>query len=190
MTLEELMGRVTPQLIYRGDAVRSFENMKHGSKYVAYSYGVTFNGNDYTVTVPMHQTIIDTPMPDMYNVTFSISSQMSGTMASISIDTKGWAGYYNVMIAADDTVYYIEPGDNATDSFVRSLASKFYDQAQKAVAGGHTVEQFLNSTCHKGNKQIMVQLESEKRYMVIVFAVDVEQGSLPVMRSMPVFAYI
>lgn len=190
MTLEELMGRVTPQLIYRGDAVRSFENMKHGSKYVAYSYGVTFNGNDYTVTVPMHQTIIDTPMPDMYNVSFGISSQMSGTMASISIDTKGWAGYYNVMIAADDTVYYIEPGDNATDSFVRSLASKFYDQAQKAVAGGHTVEQFLNSTCHKGNKQIMVQLESGKRYMVIVFAVDVEQGSLPVMRSMPVFAYL
>ena len=190
MTLEELMGRVTPQLIYKGDAVRSFENMKHGSKYVVYSYGVTFKGNEYTITTPMHQTFIELPMPDMYNASFTISSQMSGNMASITITPKNWDGYYNVQIAPDDSLYYIEPGSNPNDGLIRNMASYFYDSARKAMLNGASVEQFLNSSCYKGPRQINITLDSSKRYMVYVFAVQSEGGSIPVMRSVPSFIYL
>lgn len=190
MTLEELMGRVSPQLIYTGDAERSFVGMKHGSQYVVYSYGITFNGNTYTVTVPMHQTIVELPMPSMYDVSFNVSSQVSGTMAIINIEPKGWDGYYHVQIAPDDSLYFIEPGDNPTDGLIRNIASTIYDKARQAIAGGSTVEQFLRATCYQGPKQIHVPIESGKRYMAIVFAVESENGSIPVMRSIPTFKYL
>lgn len=190
MTLEELMGRVSPQLIYTGDAERSFSGMKHGSTYVVYSYGITFRGNDYTLTTPMHQTVVELPMPDMYNATFDIRSQMSGNMATITIKPENWEGYYNVLIAPNDSIYYIEPGSTQTEGLVRNLASYFYDNARKAIANGATVEQYLKSTCYKGTQQINMNLDPNKRYMIYVFAVASDNGSIPVMRSTLSYIYL
>lgn len=190
MTLEELMGRVTPQLIYKGVAVRDFAGMKPGSTYIAYSYGITFHGNEYTLLTPVHQKRIDIPMPKMYDVTFELSSQSSGGMAMFSIDPKGWTGYYNVQIAPEDSIYYLQPGVNMTESFVKGIASNFYDKARKSMASGMSAEQFLKGSCYKGAHQLNVSIESGKRYMLIVFAVESENGSVPVMRSMPSMLYL
>jgi hypothetical protein len=191
MTLEELMDRVSPQLIYSGDAERSFAGMKHGSQYVVYSYGITFNGNEYTLTTPMHQTMIELPMPNMIeNVSFTITSQVNNNMATISITPHNWDGYYNVQIAPDDSLYYIPQGENPTDGLMRSLASYFYDNARKAIANGSTVERYLSSTCYKGAKQINMTLDTNKKYMVYVFAVESENSGVPVMRSVPSYAYL
>jgi hypothetical protein len=168
MTLEELMGRVSPQLIYTGDAERSFAGMKHGSQYVVYSYGVTFKGNEYSLLTPMHQTMVEIPMPEMLDASFGITSQISGTMANITITPKNWDGYYNVQIAPDYSLYYITPGSNPSEGLFKSLASYFYDNARKAMANGSSVEQFLKANCYKGNKQINVTLEANRKYMVYV----------------------
>jgi hypothetical protein len=190
MTLEELMGRVSPQLIYTGDAERSFAGMKHGSQYVVYSYGVTFKGNEYSLLTPMHQTMIEIPMPEMLDASFGITSQISGTMANITITPKNWDGYYNVQIAPDYSLYYITPGSNPSEGLFKSLASYFYDNARKAMANGTSVEQFLKANCYKDNKQINVTLEANRKYMVYVFAVASEDGAIPVMRSTPNYAYL
>ncbi|MBQ5736984.1 MAG: BACON domain-containing protein [Alistipes sp.] len=190
MTLEELMGRVSPQLIYTGDAERSFAGMKHGSQYVVYSYGVTFKGNEYSLLTPMHQTMVEIPMPEMLDASFGITSQISGTMANITITPKNWDGYYNVQIAPDYSMYYITPGSNPSEGLFKSLASYFYDNARKAMANGTSVEQFLKANCYKGNKQINVTLEADRKYMVYVFAVASEDGAIPVMRSTPNYAYL
>ena len=190
MTLEELMGRVSPQLIYTGDAERSFAGMKHGSQYVVYSYGVTFKGNEYSLLTPMHQTMVEIPMPEMLDASFGITSQISGTMANITITPKNWDGYYNVQIAPDYSLYYITPGSNPSEGLFKSLASYFYDNARKAMANGSSAEQFLKANCYKGNKQINVTLEADKKYMVYVFAVASEDGAIPVMRSTPNYAYL
>jgi hypothetical protein len=191
MTLEELMDRVSPQLIYSGDAERSFAGMKHGSQYVVYSYGITFNGNEYTLTTPMHQTMIELPMPNMIeNVSFTITSQVNNNMATISITPHNWDGYYSVQLAANNTLYYIEPGSTQTEGLVRNLASYFYDNARKTIANGATVEQYLKSTCYKGTQQININLDPNKRYMIYVFAVASDNGSIPVMRSTPSYIYL
>lgn len=190
MTLEELMGRVSPQLIYTGDAERSFAGMKHGSQYIAYSYGVTFNGNEYTMTTPMHQILVELPMPNMYNVSFNISSYMDGNMAFINIVPENWSGYYNVFIVPNDSVYYIEQGGAIYDSLTRNLASKFYDNARKAMLNGATAEQFMRSSCYKGEQNINLTLEAGKRYMVYVFAVESKEGEIPVIRSVPSYHHL
>ena len=79
---------------------------------------------------------------------------------------------------------------NMSDGFVKGIASSFYDKARKAMAGGATAEQFLQSSCYKGVRQLNVPVEAGKRYMLIVFAVESDNGSVPVMRSMPSTLYI
>lgn len=190
MTLEELMGRVSPQLIYTGDAERQFVGMQPGASYVIYSYGVTFSGNSYELTTPLHNTILTLPMPDMYDVSFGINCKMSGTTASISIDPGEWSGYYSVQIAPEDSLHYIVPGSQITDSAIKSLATKFYNNARNTMKGGSTAEQFLRANCYTGFRTLDVQLQANKKYMVIVFAVESKDGEIPVMRSMPTIKYI
>ena len=85
MTLEELMSRVSPQLIYTGNAKRSFVGMQPGATYTIYSYGIEFDGNSYTMTTPLHSTIVDIPMPELYDITFGINVITAGGSVNISI---------------------------------------------------------------------------------------------------------
>ncbi len=190
MTLEELMGRVSPQLIYTGDAERQFVGMQPGATYVVYSYGISFSGNNYELTTPIHSTVVELPMPEMYDVSFNINCKMSGTTASISIDPGEWTGYYSVQIAPEDSLHYIVPGSQITDSAIKSLATKFYNNARNTMKGGSTAEQFLRANCYTGFRTLDVQLQANKKYMVIVFAVESKDGEVPVMRSMPSIKYI
>ena len=191
LSLEQLMSNVSPQLIYKGDAVRKFAGMQHGNSYVAYSYGVTFDGDNYTVTTPIYHTIVELPMPTMYtDVDFNVSSKLtSNYVVDLNITPSGWDGHYYIQIAPDDSLYYVSPGANPENFIIKALANSFFVTARGYMQKGSTAEQFLNSYCYMGSKQISLQLDAGKRYMVIVFAVESEEGAMPVMRSMPVFSY-
>lgn len=190
MTLEELMGRVSPQLIYSGDAEREFVGMQPGATYTIYSYGIEFDGNSYTMTTPLHTSIVDIPMPTMYDVDFNISTSFSNGTAMISVTPENWDGYYAVQIIPEDNILYTPPGQNLNDYTIKSIATNFYTTARNAIKGGSNVEQYLRTTCYKGPKSINMQLSSDKKYMVIVFAVESKDGEIPVMRSMPVVKHL
>ena len=190
MTLEELMSRVSPQLIYTGDAERKFVGMQPGATYTIYSYGIEFKGNSYTMTTPLHTSIVDIPMPNMYDVSFDVTTTMSNGTATINVTPDNWDGYYSVQIAPDDNLLYIPPGEKLNDYTIKSIATNFYTAARNVMKNGYSAEQYLNSSCYKGYKSINMQLSSEKKYMVIVFAVESKDGEVPVMRSMPVIKYL
>ena len=190
MTLEELMGRVSPQLIYKGDAEREFVGMQPGATYTIYSYGVEFNGNSYTMTTPLHTSIVDIPMPTMYDIDFHITATLSNGTATINVTPENWNGYYTVQVAPDDNVLYTPPGENLNEYTIKSIATNFYTNARNAIKSGYSVEQYLNSNCYKGYKSINMPLSSDKKYMIIVFAVESKDGEVPVMHSMPVIKYL
>lgn len=190
MTLEELMSRVSPQLIYTGDAEREFAGMQPGASYLVYSYGIEFTGNSYTMTTPMHSTLVELPMPEMYDVNFNIATSMTGNTLTVSIDPKDWSGYYYIQIAPDDSLHYIEPGTPMTDQQMKTLATKFYTNARNAMKSGASAEQFLRANCYTGFRSLDVQLQSGRKYMIIVFAVESKDGEVPIMRSVPTLKYI
>ena len=190
MTLEDLMQNVSPQLIYSGEATREFTGMQPGATYTIYSYGVEFHGNSYTMTTPLHTSIVDIPMPSMYNATFNVSATMSNGTATISVTPDNWDGYYAIQIAPEDNLLYIPPGESLNDYAIKSIASNFYTNARNAMKSGYTAEQYLKANCYSGYKSINMQLSSGKKYMVIVFAVESKDGEVPMMRSMPFIKYL
>ena len=190
MTLEELMQNVSPQLIYSGEATREFTGMQPGATYTIYSYGIEFHGNSYTMTTPLHTSIIDIPMPSMYDVGFNVNATMSSGNATISVTPDNWDGYYAIQIAPEDHLLYIPPGENLNEYAIKSIASNFYTNARNAMKSGYTAEQYLKANCYSGYRSINMQLTPGKKYMVIVFAVESKDGEVPVMRSMPVINYL
>lgn len=189
MTLEELMGRVSPQLIYSGDAEREFTGMQPGATYTIYSYGIEFSGNSYTMTTPLHTSVVDIPMPTMYDVDFNISISFSNGNAMISVTPENWNGYYALQIAPEDNLLYIPQGEHMSEYVVRSIATNFYTSARNAMKNGVSAEQYLRTSCYSGTRTINMQLSTDKKYMAIVFAVESKDGEVPVMRSMPVVRY-
>ena len=190
MTLEQLMQNVSPQLIYTGDAEREFVGMQPGATYTIYSYGVEFSGNSYTMTTPLHTSIVDIPMPTMYDVGFNVQATLSNGTATISVAPENWDGYYAIQIAPEDNLLYIPPGDPLNEYAVKSIASNFYTNARNAMKSGYSAEQYLKANCYSGYRSINMQLSSGKKYMIIVFAVESKDGEVPVMRSMPVIKYL
>lgn len=190
MTLEELMSRISPQLIFKGEAERAFNNMQHGASYVVYSYGITFDQNEYHLTTPINYTIVGLPMPTMYPVTFDISYQKSGSSYSISVSPNDWNGYYHIQLIPDTSVYYVNKGDLPSEYIVRAMANDFFKRGRQAMSQGQNATTFLNSNCHKGDININITLQSSANHMVVIFAVESEDDAIPVMRSLPSIEYL
>ena len=95
-----------------------------------------------------------------------------------------------MQIAPDDNLLYTPPGEKLNDYTIKSIATNFYTAARNAMKNGYSAEQYLKSSCYRGYKSINMQLSSDKKYMVIVFAVESKDGEVPVMRSLPVIKYL
>lgn len=187
-TLEELIPAAN--LGGKGTITRTFGSMQPGGTYVVYCYGIEVSGNDYTMTVPIHYNLVTLPMPTMYEVDFSADiSYSTSYMATISVTPENWDGYYYIQIAPETSIYYVEQGEALADYIIKGMSTSFYKNARTYMNQGHTAENYLHTMCYKGPKKINVQLEKNQRYMVIVFAVDSEDGSVPVMRSLPDLFY-
>lgn len=191
MTLEELMKNATPQLIYRGEAVRKFSGMQHSGQYVIYCYGVNFDGNSYELTTPIHHTIVELPMPSMYDVTFNLQTKTSeGGAVTLTVDPCKWSGYYSIQIAPGNSLQYTPEGEPLSQLTIQALANAFFNNARTSMAQGNSPDMFLSSSCYKGFGQYPLALERGNRYMIIVFAVESENGAIPVMRSVPTVTYV
>lgn len=189
MTLEELLLRT--ELINVGDAERKFAGMQHGNKYVVYSYGLELDGDEFTLTTPIHYTIIELPMPTMYDVTITADVTAGGSgLVTIIANPGDWDGYYNIQVAPEDSLYYIQPGTHPESYMIRGMANAFFNSARTSMKQGNSAESFLNSRCYSGAQTINLQLERGKKYMIILFAVESENGAIPVMRSIPSFYYV
>lgn len=189
MSLEELLMRT--ELINVGDAERSFSGMQHGNRYVVYSYGLELNGDEFTLTTPIHYTIVELPMPTMYDITISADIVTNGSGGvTITTNPGKWDGYYNIQVAPEDSLYYVPAGSLPDSYTIRGMANAFFNTARTAMMQGRTAEGFLNSFCYRGVQNINLQLDAGKRYMIILFAVESEDGAIPVMRSIPSFYHV
>ena len=187
-TLEELIPAAN--LGGMGTIVRTFGGMQPGGTYVVYCYGIEVSGNDYTMTIPIHYDLVTLPMPTLYDVDFITDISVNANyLATIAVAPKDWDGYYYIQIAPSTSLYYVEQGKAPEDYIVKGMSTAFYKKARSYMSQGHSADMFLSTMCYKGTNHISVQLEKGLNYMVAVFAVESEDGAVPVMRSMPDLFY-
>ena len=191
MKLEYLLTEaVNPQMLFTEEATRSFANMQPGATYVVYAYGVEFDGDNYSVTIPCQTLSVTLPNSQYYDAVFTVSPQVSNSgLASVAVTPKNWSGYYAVSVIPDSSVYYIPKGERMSEATLKAMSNDFYKRARQAIQDGASVEGYLKSSCFTGSQMFSISLSGGSKYMVAVYAVESINGAIPVMCSIPTIAY-
>lgn len=188
ITLEEFLWN--NKLAAMGTASRTFSGIAPLSQYAVYCYGIELNGEDYTISVPIHHTIVDIPMPDFVSAVFNARTTVSGTTVNIEAQCSVWNGHFYIQIAPETSIVFVEPGNEVPQSTIKRMSDSFYATARNAIRMGSTAESFLRTQCYQSSCNIPVSgLEPNTRYMAIFFAVRSDNGAIPVMCSEPTLAY-
>lgn len=191
MTLQYLLEEAaSPSPVFTEETTRKFSGMKSGATYIAYAYGLELKDNEYKVTIPLHRIEVNTPMKAFYDVSFKISTQVSGGVASIAVSPEGWSGYYTVNIIPDSSIYYTPKGELINEYSLRAMSDDFYNRARQAMQEGVSAEAFLKSRCYSGNYTLNASLSGGSKFMIAVYAVESENGGIPAMCSMPSLSYL
>lgn len=182
ITLEELLLNANKAI--RGAASNTYAGLMPGSRYLAYCYGVSLDGNNYEITTPLHYKVVNIPMPELRDAVFNISAESVGSKMRVTIKPDTWAGYYVMQVIPSSSMYYISPGDDLNMLSVRAMHSTFFDQVKNYTSKGGDVETFLRTSCYSGEKSVSLDLQPGN-YMLAVFGVSANDGYLPMMRTMP-----
>lgn len=187
ITLEEYLTKAG--LLSTGPITKYCSNLVPGSKYVVYAYGLDIDGNEYTMTVPIHHIVLSMPMPELHDISFAVNATNTGEQMRFNITPDSWDGYYTVQVVSPGSIYYVEPGEQIPSTVVKALNTTFFTQARTAMAQGIDAESYMEKHCYRGKSHVNVAVESGLRYMMVIFAVKSDDGLVPVMYSMPQIQY-
>lgn len=158
-------------------------NLYPGTEYVVYCYGVEFDGDFYEATTEICYTEISTTAPELVEVEYAIEADVTGNIATISIDPKEYNGYYYSYIVPETDRYYLHEGMEFNDDYMSYYRNGLLDEIEEKMEEGTSVSQL----CHKGKVTLTERLEPNKRYAVLVFTLSSDKT--PIIASLPTTKY-
>lgn len=183
ITLEELL--MSAEKAVTGEFTNVYKGLMPGSRYMAYSYGISLDGNNYEITTPLHYEIINIPMQELSDAQFDIRTNKVGTSnVRIDVEPKTWLSHYVIQVIPSSSMYYVAPGDKLTAVSIKGMHTTFFNQVKNYMIGGNTAQQYLDKFCKKGASSETLQLEKGE-YMVAVFGVSAIEGGVALMRTNP-----
>ncbi|MBQ4498830.1 MAG: hypothetical protein II985_01170 [Alistipes sp.] len=183
LTLEELLTRVDK--VVSGEFTSTYMGLMPGSRYLAYAYGISLDGDEYEITTPLHYELIAIPMQELLPAQFNIRTTATG-MSSIRIDVEPvtWNSHYVIQVIPSTSMYYVPAGEQLPMLSIKGMHNTFFNQVKSYMSGGNTSQQYLDKFCRRGVSGDTLQLEKGE-YMVAVFGVGAVEGGVAMMRTMP-----
>lgn len=183
LTLEELLTRVDK--VVSGEFTSTYMGLMPGSRYLAYAYGISLDGDEYEITTPLHYELITIPMQELLPAQFNIRTNATG-MSSIRIDVEPvtWNSHYVIQVIPSTSMYYVPAGEQLPMLSIKGMHNTFFNQVKSYMSGGNTSQQYLDKFCRRGVSGDTLQLEKGE-YMVAVFGVGAVEGGVAMMRTMP-----
>ena len=158
-------------------------NLYPGTEYVVYCYGVEFDGDFYEATTEICYTEIATTAPEFVEVDYTINADVTGNIATISIDPNDYNGYYYYYIVPDTDRYYLFENMEFNDDYMAYYRNGLIDEFDEALDMGTSV----SSLCSKGKIEVTERLEPNKGYVVLVFTLSADKT--PIIASLPATKY-
>ena len=187
-SLEDFL--VKSKLALHGEQKRVWQDMSPAREYVVYAYGIYLRGDEYECVTPVAYEIIGKRLPERTVEEFYIDIAAEGPEVSFSVMPKTWSGYYAVQIVEDSESGYIEQGlpfpDEAEDAVAEAffyIADHLYYFEEKSA------EEIMQQLGYKGNASFHKTLNANHRYMALTYAIDSEDGNVPMVASKPIVTY-
>lgn len=158
-------------------------NLHPNTEYVVYCYGVEFDGDFYEATTEICYTVITTTAPEMVDVEYNISVEVTGNVANISIDPQEYNGYYYSFIIPETDQYYIYKDMEFSEEYMAHYRNNLLDEFEENMDLGTPASEL----CHKGKVEFSERLEPNKEYVVAVFTLS--NDKTPIIASLPTLKY-
>ena len=159
-------------------------NLYPNTEYVVYAYGINIDGDNYEVTTPICHKVITTTTPELQDINFDITTEISGNSVKVTMTPEGYEGLYYSYIIPDTHNYYLPDGMELNADYLAYYRNTTLDTFNELINNqGIPAEQFCLSGIETRNER----LNPNANYMVICFAVS--QDQTPILCSTPTIHY-
>lgn len=158
-------------------------NLYPGTEYIIYCYGVEFNGDFYEATTEICYTEISTTAPELVNVNYDIDVEVSGNVATVTVDPQDYNGFYYTYIVPETDSYYLYENMEFSNDYMAYYRNGLLDEIEEMMEEGTSVSQL----CHKGKVTLTERLEPNMEHVVLVFTLS--DDSTPIIASLPTTKY-
>jgi len=121
---------------------------------------------------------------------FDATITAEGPEVSFVVSSKEWDGYYAVQLVEDSEVGYIEQGLPFTAEAEAAVAEAFFYVADHLYYFEEkSAEEIMQHLGYKGEAEFRKTLNANHRYMALIYAIDSDNGNVPMVVSKPVVEY-
>lgn len=179
-------------LARQGDISQEWTSLVPAEQYVVYVYGVKFNedGSDYTVTTPIYHEIVETPMNELSEVSFTqLITSLEGPKVSYQVTPHGYDGYYTTMIVDQSHDLFLDPS-TVDPNYSIKIAQEWMKSVNSYMGyQGMSAEDIIAQECCQGENIFEEVLLANSIYTVIILPIDIIDG-LPMVCSHPTAFFI
>lgn len=179
-------------LARQGDISQDWTSLVPAEQYVVYVYGVKFNedGSDYTVTTPIYHEIVETPMNELSEVSFTqLITSLEGPKVSYQVTPHGYDGYYTTMVVDQSHDLFLDPS-TVDPNYSIKIAQEWMKSVNSYMGyQGMSAEDIIAQKCCQGENIFEEVLLANSIYTVIILPIDIIDG-LPMVCSHPTAFFI
>ncbi|MBO5832014.1 MAG: BACON domain-containing protein [Alistipes sp.] len=187
-TLEEFLTK--SGIAMQGTQTKRWQDLSPAKEYVAYAYGIYVSGDDYERVTPIYHTTIEKRLPERIEESFNITITADGPEVTIDVAPQSWEGYYMVQLVEDSEAGYIEQGLPFTTQNEEQVAEAFFYIADHLYFFEEkSAEEIMQQLGHKGQATVHKTLNANHRYMALIYAIDSQDGGVPMVVSQPQVEY-
>lgn len=187
-SLEEFL--CNNNIALRGEQTKRWIDLSPAKEYVIYAYGIYTHGDEYDAITEVAHFVIESRLPERGEQQFEVSITTEGPEVSFNVIPKSWEGYYMVQLVEDTEAGYIEQGLPFTEEAEEQVAEAFFYIADHLYYFEEMgAEQVMQQLGHKGNASFIKTLNANHRYMALIYAIDSDNGNVPMVVSTPQVEY-
>ena len=171
---------------YQGESSIDWTGMMPGYEYVLYVYAVEFNAenNDYYLASPITYQMVTLDGPELKNVEFDVTVDVSGPHATYNINPVDWSGKYYLSIYGEGDFMYLSANESVDDYYTKLVSDTWISNMSSLIMSGYTSSQLLEIMCLDGNESYSETLTASTNYALVIYAIE-NVDDLPQVASVP-----
>lgn len=174
----------------QGTQTKRWQDLSPAKEYVVYAYGIYLSGDVYDRVTPVYHAIIDKRLPERSQQVFDATIVAEGPEVSFTVKPQAWNGYYMVQLVEDSEAGYIEQGLPFTAENEEQVAEAFFYIADHLYYFEEkSADEVMQQLGYKGEASFSKTLNANHRYMALIYAIDSDNGGVPMVVSKPQVEY-
>ena len=174
----------------QGTQTKRWQDLSPAKEYVVYAYGIYLSGDVYDRVTPVYHAIIDKRLPERSQQVFDATIVAEGPEVSFTVKPQAWDGYYMVQLVEDSEAGYIEQGLPFTAENEEQVAEAFFYIADHLYYFEEkSADEVMQQLGYKGEASFSKTLNANHRYMALIYAIDSDNGGVPMVVSKPQVEY-